>query len=109
MVASIGQPGKVRLEQRTYGDIWLRDTGPLVVCDSAGHRIARRFGFNGWGGKYVMDGDPTIGGELATDAGLSVKAAGTPWKLAPLKGVQTNPPTSGWLMPYAVGSKTLTM
>src|SRR5579863_2892610 len=45
---------RVRLEQRTYGDIWLRDTGPLVVCDPGGNRIARRFGFNGWGGKYPM-------------------------------------------------------
>ncbi len=60
----------VRLEQRIYGDIWLRDTGPLVVCDVAGNRIARRFGFNGWGGKYVMAGDRTIGGDLAADAGL---------------------------------------
>src|ERR1700712_5437450 len=52
---------QVRLEQRSYGDIWLRDTGPLVVCDAAGDRIARRFGFNGWGGKYLMDGDAAIG------------------------------------------------
>ncbi|RVQ67800.1 agmatine deiminase family protein [Croceicoccus ponticola] len=62
----------VRLERRTYGDIWLRDTGPLVVGDGAGHRLARRFGFNGWGGKYMMRGDQTIGAELATDAGLAV-------------------------------------
>ncbi|OZA92379.1 MAG: agmatine deiminase, partial [Erythrobacter sp. 34-65-8] len=42
--------GKVTLEQRTYGDVWLRDTGPLVVIESDGTRSARRFGFNGWGG-----------------------------------------------------------
>jgi agmatine deiminase len=42
--------GKVRLEQRAYGDIWLRDTGPLVVLDGQGGRVARRCGFNGWGG-----------------------------------------------------------
>ena len=41
---------KVTLETRVYGDVWLRDTGPLVVMDDAGRRIARRFGFNGWGG-----------------------------------------------------------
>lgn len=62
----------VTLERRVYGDIWLRDTGPLVVSDGTGGRAARRFGFNGWGGKYVMDGDQTIGAELAADAGLSV-------------------------------------
>ncbi len=64
--------GKVTLERRTYGDIWLRDTGPLVMTDGAGTRRARRFGFNGWGGKYLMDGDQTIGAELARDAGLAI-------------------------------------
>lgn len=62
----------VRLETRRYGDIWLRDTGPLVLRDGKGHRQARRFGFNGWGGKYLMDGDREIGAELARDAGLEV-------------------------------------
>lgn len=63
--------GKVRIERRTYGDIWLRDTGPLVVA-IGGVRKARRFGFNGWGGKYLMPGDQEIGAELANDAGLDV-------------------------------------
>jgi agmatine deiminase len=69
----------VRLERRAYGDIWLRDTGPLVVMDGTGKRLARRFGFNGWGGKYLMDGDQTIGAVLARDAGLEV--AGADWIL----------------------------
>ncbi|QPC98817.1 agmatine deiminase family protein [Qipengyuania soli] len=60
--------GGVKLERRRYGDVWLRDTGPLVLGDGS----ARRFGFNGWGGKYLMDGDQTIGAELARDAGLPV-------------------------------------
>jgi agmatine deiminase len=64
--------GKVVIERRTYGDVWLRDTGPLVLTDGKGGRRARRFGFNGWGGKYLMDGDQTIGAELARDAGLVV-------------------------------------
>jgi agmatine deiminase len=64
---------KVMLDRRVYGDVWLRDTGPLVVTGDGGNRIARRFGFNGWGGKYVMDGDQEIGAELATDAGLAVE------------------------------------
>ena len=64
--------GKVGLELRRYGDVWLRDTGPLVLSDGAGRRLARRFGFNGWGGKYLMPGDETIGAELARDAGLEV-------------------------------------
>ncbi|MBS0481645.1 MAG: agmatine deiminase family protein [Proteobacteria bacterium] len=64
----------VKLETRRYGDVWLRDTGPLVVRDG-GHASARRFGFNGWGGKYLMDGDQQIGAELAESAGLPVAAA----------------------------------
>lgn len=62
---------RVRLDRRSYGDIWLRDTGPLVVM-AGGHRRALRCGFNGWGGKYLMAGDQTIGAELAREAGLDV-------------------------------------
>lgn len=65
---------KVTLERRNYGDIWLRDTGPLIVADGAG-RTARRFGFNGWGGKYLMPGDQEIGAELARDAGMAIEAS----------------------------------
>ncbi|WP_082456267.1 agmatine deiminase family protein [Novosphingobium sp. Leaf2] len=65
--------GKVTLETRRYGDVWLRDTGPLVVTDGHGGRKAMRFGFNGWGGKYLMDGDQDIGEELAREAGLEVE------------------------------------
>ena len=67
--------GAVTLERRSYGDVWLRDTGPLVLSDGSGNRAARRFGFNGWGGKYLMDGDQTIGAQLARDAGLDVDVA----------------------------------
>lgn len=65
----------VTLERRSYGDVWLRDTGPLVLSDNAGGRKAMRFGFNGWGGKYLMEGDQTVGAELARDAGLAVESA----------------------------------
>ena len=62
------------LERRDYGDVWLRDTGPLVLSDGD-RRVARRFQFNGWGGKYLMDGDQTIGAQLAGDAGLPLETA----------------------------------
>lgn len=65
----------VKLERRRYGDVWLRDTGPLVMVGDGGSREARRFGFNGWGGKYLMPGDQEIGAELARDAGLDVGTA----------------------------------
>ncbi|WP_391562814.1 agmatine deiminase family protein [Novosphingobium sp.] len=64
----------VKLEIRCYGDVWLRDTGPLVV-ERGGAQIGQRFGFNGWGGKYLMHGDQQIGADLAASAGLSVSTA----------------------------------
>ena len=64
----------VTLEIRRYGDVWLRDTGPLVVQRGTA-QIGQRFGFNGWGGKYLMDGDQEIGAELAYSAGLAVQVA----------------------------------
>lgn len=60
---------QVALEMRAYGDIWLRDTGPLIVERGGVHR-AVRFGFNGWGGKFVMPDDADIGAELARDCDL---------------------------------------
>jgi len=63
--------GAVACERHAYGDIWLRDSGPLVVFDEAGRRLARRFGFNGWGGKYEMEGDQEVGGTMARAAGLA--------------------------------------
>ena len=65
---------KVQLEVRRYGDVWLRDTGPLVV-GRGGKSVAKRFAFNGWGGKYLIDGDQAIGAELARDASLPVETA----------------------------------
>jgi agmatine deiminase len=52
-----------------FGDIWLRDTGPIVIGSGKGRR-AQGFGFNGWGGKYDFDGDQDIGERLAQRAGL---------------------------------------
>ncbi|WP_187335955.1 agmatine deiminase family protein [Novosphingopyxis iocasae] len=56
-----------------FGDIWLRDTGPIVVSDGTSLR-ARGFGFNGWGGKYVMAGDEIVPETLSERAGLPFDA-----------------------------------
>ena len=70
--------GAVVLERHEYGDIWLRDTGPLVVLgqtgEGVGERAARRFAFNGWGGKFVMEGDETVGAAMAERAGMAVES-----------------------------------
>ncbi|HEX6072605.1 MAG TPA: agmatine deiminase family protein [Sphingomicrobium sp.] len=52
-----------------FGDIWLRDTGPIVL-GSGKQRHARGFGFNGWGGEYDLEGDQNIGERLADCANL---------------------------------------
>lgn len=48
-----------------YGDIWLRDTGPIFYAND---RCAL-FTFNGWGGKYVLDYDDQVGAFIAIEAG----------------------------------------
>src|SRR5690606_22544814 len=56
-----------------FGDIWLRDTGPIVL-GQGGARRAARFRFNGWGGKYELPGDESIGRLLAESVGLPITA-----------------------------------
>ena len=58
-----------------FGDIWLRDTGPIVGGDGS----ARLFAFNGWGGKFDLPGDDTIGERLAR--GMRLPAFRQDWVL----------------------------
>ena len=51
-----------------YGDIWLRDTGP-IFARSTGDDLALRFKFNGWGGKFDLPDDQTVGDDIAKLAG----------------------------------------
>ena len=58
-----------------FGDIWLRDTAP-VVLGSGKERHAAGFSFNGWGGKYELEGDQDIGERLARHADLKFAKSG---------------------------------
>ena len=51
-----------------FGDIWLRDTAPIIVSSAKG-RAATDFQFNWWGGKYELPGDESIGARLAARTG----------------------------------------
>jgi agmatine deiminase len=52
-----------------FGDIWLRDTAAIILGTGEDRRGVD-FGFNGWGGKYDLPGDNTIGERLAAEAAI---------------------------------------
>lgn len=55
-----------------FGDIWLRDTGPIFLA-RGGKLTAAKFDFNFWGGKYDLPGDREVGGRIAVQAGADLK------------------------------------
>lgn len=60
----------VVLHDLAYGDIWLRDTGPVFA--TADDRVeALCFGWNGWGGKYHFPPDDHVAAGIAELAGVA--------------------------------------
>ena len=55
-----------------YGDIWLRDTGP-IFAHAGKALLALRFKTNSWGGKYQLPDDITVGDDVARLAQAKVR------------------------------------
>ncbi len=64
--------GTAEIVQAKYGDIWLRDTGPIFARAPDGP-IALRFKTNSWGGKFDLPDDATVGDDIAAAAGVSTR------------------------------------
>lgn len=63
----------VEIVRGLFGDIWLRDTGPIYFKDGPTEVSAAGFRFNGWGGKYVLDNDDSVAEQLAAASGTPLE------------------------------------
>lgn len=67
--AMLGDVAGIEIVAGRFGDIWLRDTGPIFADGKA-----NGFRFNGWGGKYALEHDDTVAAQIAAAAGAQLVA-----------------------------------
>jgi len=68
----LGGVAGVEIVPGRFGDIWLRDTGPIFASGEQGAARARAFRFNGWGGKYELKHDDTVAAQIAQASGAAL-------------------------------------
>jgi agmatine deiminase len=66
--ALVGDVPGVEIVRGFFGDVWLRDTGPIFAQTGQG-MCAAGFQFNGWGGKYILPDDDTVAEQIAAASG----------------------------------------
>jgi len=65
--ARFADVANVEVVDGLFGDIWLRDTGPIF---KAGSTRAAAFQFNGWGGEFEMEHDDTVATQIGAASGV---------------------------------------
>jgi len=63
----LGDVPGIEITAGRFGDIWLRDTGPIFAGGKA-----QAFRFNGWGGKYDLPHDDEVAGQIAEASGAEL-------------------------------------
>ncbi|MGC0151935.1 agmatine deiminase family protein [Chromobacterium vaccinii] len=65
----------VQLIAQPLDDLWMRDTGPVLVRDGRGRAAGVGFNFNGWGGKQAHDRDAKVAAAVCARLGRPLLAS----------------------------------